>query len=158
MPNRAVILTISDRCSRGEAEDKSGLALVELLDDLAATLIHRDLVSDDVDAIRRVLRDWIGRCELILTSGGTGVAPRDVTPEAIRPLLEKELPGFGEAMRAAGQVKQPLSIVSRSGAGTAGRTLIVWLPGSPRAVKESLEPVAPAIRHICQFLRGQPPH
>jgi len=158
MSSRAVVLTISDRCARGEAQDVSGPAAIEALPDLDATLVHREIIADERDRIHGAVRTWIDRCELIITTGGTGVAPRDVTPEALAPLIERPLPGFGEAMRLRAFDRAPLSIVSRGGAGIAGKTLIVWLPGAPRAVKECLEWLAPAIRHVCQFLTGAAPH
>lgn len=156
--NRAVVLTISDRCSSGDAVDRSGPALIETLPQLDAHLIHRETIPDDPDQIRHVAGTWIGRCELLLTTGGTGPAARDTTPDALAPLIERNLPGFGELMRMRGAERTPLAIVSRSGAGLAIGTLVVWLPGSPKAVRECIEWLAPAIRHVCQFLRGDKPH
>lgn len=158
MSKRAVVITVSDRCSRGQAEDRSGPAIIERLAELDATLVHRQIIPDELDAIRQTVATWIGRCDVILTTGGTGPAVRDVTPEAIEPLLERRLPGFGEVMRLRGFGRMPLSILSRGGAGAAGGTLIVWLPGSPRAVRECLEWLAPAIRHACAVLRGEAAH
>ncbi len=158
MSNRAVIITVSDRCSRGEAEDRSGPAALAQLARFDAVAIHRQIIPDEVAIIRGLVQGWISRCELIVCSGGTGVAPRDVTPEAILPLIERPLPGFGEAMRLRAFERTPLSIISRSGAGISGSTLIVWLPGSPGGVSECLEMLTPAIRHVCQFLRGAAPH
>lgn len=125
---------------------------------LDAVSVHQEIVPDEVDAIRRVVAAWIGRCDLVLTSGGTGIAPRDVTPEALLPLIDRHLPGFGEVMRSRAFDRLPMSILSRSGAGIGGATLVVWLPGSPKAVTECLEWLAPAIRHACQMLRGQTDH
>jgi molybdenum cofactor synthesis domain-containing protein len=156
--HRAVVITISDRCSRGEAEDLSGPAIIERLAELDATLIHRQIVPDDLDTIRQTVATWLDRCDVILTTGGTGLAARDVTPEAIEPLLQRRLPGFGEIMRLRACERTPLSVLSRGGAGTAGRTLIVWLPGSPQAVTECLRWLAPAIHHACELLRGEQPH
>jgi molybdopterin adenylyltransferase len=156
--NRAVVITVSDRCSRGEAEDRSGPAIIERLAELDATLVHRQVIPDELDTIRQTVTTWIGRCDVILTTGGTGLAPRDVTPEAIEPLIERSLPGFGEVMRLRGFERNPLSVLSRGGAGTAGGTLIVWLPGAPRAVTECLEWLGPGIRHACALLRGEPQH
>ncbi|MFO0840488.1 MAG: MogA/MoaB family molybdenum cofactor biosynthesis protein [Phycisphaerae bacterium] len=158
MPNRAVVITVSDRCSRGEVEDRSGPVALEHLQALDAACIHREIVPDDVERIRAAVRNWVGRCELIVTSGGTGLAQRDVTPEAIEPLIERRLPGFGEAMRIQTFRKTPLSILSRGGGGVARSTLVIWIPGSPKAVAECLEALTPAIRHACQFLRGDRPH
>lgn len=156
--NRAVVVTISDRCAGGQAEDRSGPAMLAELDRLDAHPVHRAVVPDEVDRIQAVASGWLGRCEIILCSGGTGVAPRDVTPEAIEPLLERRLPGFGEAMRMLAFERTPRSIVSRGGAGIARNTLVVYMPGSPKAVKECLEWLAPAIKEICAFLRGAAPH
>ena len=158
MKNRAVVLTISDRCSRGNAVDSAGPALIENLPALEAHLIHREVLPDEAVRIHDTAAVWIGRTELLLTTGGTGVAPRDVTPEALAPLVERPLPGFGEVMRMHSFAHTPLSIASRGGAGVTKRTLIVWLPGSPKAVRECIDLLAPAIRHVCQFLRGEPPH
>lgn len=158
MLHRAVVITISDRCSRGEAEDRSGPAIIEQLGDLDASLVHREVVPDDPDRIRLTVRTWIDRCEVILCTGGTGIAPRDVTPEALLPLIERPLPGFGELMRMRGVERLPTAILSRGGAGTTGATLIVWLPGSPRGVKECVEWLAPSIRHACRQLRGETGH
>lgn len=158
MPHRAVVITISDRCSRGEAADRSGPALVELLPSLGAQLVHHEIVPDEVDLIRTTVAVWLGRAELVLTTGGTGIAVRDVTPEALAPLIERPLPGFGEIMRVRTFDQTPLAIVARSGAGIARGTLVVWLPGSPAAVRECLACIAPAIRHVCEFLCGRTPH
>lgn len=158
MPLRAVVITISDRCARGAAVDQSGPAVIERLSELDAALVHREVVPDEIDEIRRVVGAWIGRADVIVSTGGTGAAPRDVTPEALAPLIERPLPGFGEVMRLRGFDALPTSILSRGGAGTAGATLIVWLPGSPRAVKECLGWLATAIRHACRLLRGDDVH
>lgn len=158
MNNRAVVLTISDRCARGDAVDRSGPAIVDLLPTLDARLVHREVVPDEPERIRRCAREWIDRCELFVSTGGTGVADRDITPEALADLLDRPLPGFGEAMRMSTFARNPLTIMSRSGGGVAGRSLLVWLPGSPKAVAECLDVLAPAIRHVCQFLRGKAPH
>ncbi len=158
MPNRAVVLTISDRCAAGAAEDRSGPALIEHLDDLHASLIHRETIPDDADRIAATVAAWVGRCDVILTTGGTGVAPRDVTPQAILPLIERPLPGFGEVIRLKAFDRTPLSVLSRAGAGIVGSTLVVWLPGAPRACQECVQWLAPAIQHVCLFLRGKNPH
>lgn len=158
MQNRAVILTISDRVSRGEAVDLSGPAIIESLPALDATAIHREVVPDEVERIRAVAGAWVDRCTLLLSTGGTGIAPRDVTPEALAPLVQRALPGFGEVMRLRAFDRLPTSILSRSGAGVSGRTLLLWLPGSPRAVRECLEWLAPAIKHTCAMLRGETGH
>lgn len=158
MKNRAVVLTISDRCARGEAKDVSGPAIVECLPELDAGLVHQAVVPDELEQIRAAVQAWLGRCEIILTTGGTGIAPEDVTPEAVAPLIDRHLPGFGEAMRLSAFPGVPYAIIGRGGAGIAQNTLVVWLPGSPRAIRECLEPLAPAIRHVAEFLRGRRPH
>jgi molybdenum cofactor synthesis domain-containing protein len=152
------VLTISDRCFAGQTEDKSGPAVIESLAALDCGLVHREVIPDDRGRIESVVRSWLGRADLIITTGGTGVALRDVTPEALAPLIEKSLPGFGEVMRLRAFERTPMSIVSRGGAGIAERTLLVWLPGSPKAVRECLEWLTPAIRHVCAFLSGDKPH
>lgn len=158
MVNRAVVITISDRCAAGQAVDQSGPAIIDLLPGVDASIVHREVIPDETDRIRQTVGAWLNRAELILTTGGTGIAPRDVTPEAIAPLIERPLPGFGEVMRLRGYERTRLSVVSRGGAGVSGRSLVIWLPGSPRAVRECFEWLAPAILHICEFLRGGKPH
>jgi molybdenum cofactor synthesis domain-containing protein len=154
MPEAAV-LTISDRCAAGQAEDNSGPLAEEILREFGFQISDRDIVSDDVEQIRAAVRRWIDRCvALVVTTGGTGISERDVTPEAIGPLLTKLLPGFGEIMRVASFNKTPFSIISRGGAGIARQTLVVMLPGSPKGVRESLAQLGPAIRHVVQFLTG----
>lgn len=158
MPTRAVVITISDRCHAGDAVDHSGPAIADRLPLVDAHLVHKSTVPDEVERIRDEVAGWIGRCDLILTTGGTGLAPRDVTPEAIEPLIERPLPGFGEIMRTRAFRHVPTSIVSRGGAGAAQNTLIVWLPGSPKAVRECMDWLSPAIRHACELLRGETGH
>lgn len=158
MVNRAVVITISDRCAGGQAVDESGPAIIERLGGLDASVVHREVVPDDVERIRATVEGWLGRVQLIVTTGGTGIAPRDVTPEALAPLVERPLPGFGEVMRIRGFERTKLSIISRGGAGISRGTLLVWLPGSPKAVRECVEWLGPAIRHVCEYLRGFKPH
>jgi molybdopterin adenylyltransferase len=158
MRNRAVVVTISDRCARGAAADLSGPAIIAELPLLDATPVHRETVPDEIDRIRGLAESWIDRCELLITTGGTGIAPRDVTPEALAPIIQRSLPGFGEVMRLRAFERIKTSVLSRGGAGFAGRTLVIWLPGSPKAVKECLEWLAPAIREACAFARGEKPH
>ena len=155
MPIRTVVLTISDSRSRRPAADRGGPAVIDQLPHLDGHLVHRDIIPDQIDAIRPAVQAWLTRSDLILTTGGTGVAPRDVTPEALAPLIDRPLPCFGELMRLHAFDANPLTIASRSGAGVSGSTLIVWLPGSPRAARECLTWLAPAIKHVCQLLRGE---
>jgi len=159
-PAAVGIVTISDRASRGEYVDRGGPALRELLSAALAPpwrAVER-LVPDERSEIERVLRELADRerCSLVLTTGGTGPAPRDVTPEATAAILERRLPGFGERMRSISVDRVPTSILSRAEAGLRGRTLIVNLPGSPSALRDCLLAVLPAVPH-CLDLIGAPP-
>ncbi len=155
MPNRTVVLTISDTRGRAGTPDLSGPALIEGLPLFDGTLIHRQIIPDEIELIRKTVQSWTPRADIILTTGGTGVAPRDVTPEALEPLIDRALPGFGEIMRTRGFDSSPFSIASRGGAGVSGAALIVWLPGSVKAARECLNWLAPAIRHVCELVRGE---
>jgi len=156
MAIRAGIVTVSDKGARGEREDRSGALIEELLEGIPAQVVFREVVPDEVEEIRRVLLWGCDemKVDLIVTTGGTGVAPRDVTPEATREVIERELPGFSEAMRMKGFERTPHAIISRAVCGVRGRTLIVNLPGSPRAVREGLEVILPAIPHTIEKIRG----
>jgi molybdenum cofactor synthesis domain-containing protein len=154
--SRAAVFTISDSRSAGAAADESGPTVAGLLVDMGIEVVERRVIPDDAEAIRSAVRAFEGRVSLIVTTGGTGIGSRDVTPEAISPLFDRELPGFGEIMRTGSYANTPLSIISRGGAGIAGRTLIVMLPGSPNAVRDGLSLVSPAIRHVLKFLENQP--
>ena len=151
------ILTVSDRSSRGEREDLGGPALEQRARTaFPGAEVLRAVVPDDKEAIEGVLTEWadLEACHLVLTTGGTGLAARDVTPEATCAVLERELPGFGEAMRLQTLAAVPLSILSRAVAGTRGRTLIINLPGSPKGAVGCLEAVLPAIGHAVEILHG----
>ncbi len=152
----AAILTISDKGHRGERDDRSGPALAAWLAARSVDVVRRNLVPDEADAIAAQLIEWAdgGECDLILTCGGTGVSPRDRTPEATRAVLDREIPGIGEAMRAASLSKTPFAILSRAVAGIRGRTLIVNLPGSPTGAVENLEAVWPALPHAVKKIQG----
>lgn len=155
-------LTISDRASAGVYEDRSGPEIERVLRETfgaEATFVPA-IVPDELDLIAAKLRELADndQCDLIVTTGGTGISPRDLTPEATRKVLEKELPGFGEAMRMASFVKIKTAILSRATAGTRGRSLIINLPGKPTAVRECLEILAPAIREGVAHVRGEDPH
>ena len=152
---KAAIITISDSRSGGQAEDVSGPTAGESLAALGLDVVERRVVADEIDQIALALRELASRVSLVVTTGGTGVGPRDVTPEAIRPLLDRELPGFGEIMRTGSFSKTPLSIISRGGAGICGRALVVMLPGSPKAVRDCLELVGPAIKHTLKILAAE---
>jgi molybdopterin adenylyltransferase len=155
-------ITISDRASAGIYEDRSGPDIEKVLREFLGTAATFEavIVPDEIPLIMATLRKFADelKCDLVVTTGGTGIAPRDVTPEATRPVLEKELPGFGEAMRMQSLAKVKTAILSRALAGTRGKALIVNLPGKPTAVRECLEILAPAIREAIAHLRGDDPH
>jgi molybdopterin adenylyltransferase len=154
-------ITISDRASAGIYEDRSGPEIEAVLRDVfAGASFEAVIVPDEPGLISAALVKLADetRCDLIVTTGGTGISPRDVTPEATKAVLEKELPGFGEAMRMQSLAKVNTAILSRATAGTRGQSLIVNLPGKPSAVRECLEILAPAIREGVVHLRGKNPH
>ncbi len=155
---RVGILTVSDRGARGEREDRSGPALAEALGFLpGAQVVARAIVPDERPEIEAALGRWVAEgLDLILTTGGTGMSPRDVTPEATRAVIDREAPGFAEAMRAASLAITPHAMLSRAVSGLAGCTLIVNLPGSPKAARENLMTILPALRHGLDKLRGDP--
>ncbi len=152
----AGILTISDRGARGEAEDLSGPALAKAAEKLGWRVEARAMVSDEEREIRAVLGDWCleNRVDLILTTGGTGLGPRDVTPEATKALIEKEIPGLSELIRAMGVKKNPRAALSRAVSGVRRKTLIINLPGSLPGALESLAAVARLIPHAVEIIRG----
>lgn len=156
-------VTLSDRAAAGIYADLSGPEIERVLGAALGGKLDGELVfvarliPDERGLIAATLRELcdLEGCELVVTTGGTGPAERDVTPEATRDVLERELPGFGEAMRAVSFAKVPTAILSRATAGTRGRTLIVNLPGNPRAIGECLPPLVPAIRECMKHLRGE---
>jgi molybdenum cofactor synthesis domain-containing protein len=152
---RAAILTISDKGSRGEREDKSGAAIREIVEEMGAKVVEHDIVADEKGHIEYALRRLAQVADLVLTTGGTGIAPRDVTPEATRAVIEKELPGVTEAMRMKSLEVAPTAMLSRAVAGTLGSALIINLPGSPKAVRECLSFIESAIPHALELLRGE---
>ena len=158
MSLRVGILTLSDRSSRGERADSSGPALAALLQTGGWSVTKRALLPDDESAIRATLSEWAdsGELDVILTTGGTGFAPRDVTPEATRAVIEREAPGLAEAMRAASLQVTPHAMLSRIVAGIRKQTLILNLPGSPKGAVENLQVVLPVLPHAVQLLREDP--
>jgi molybdopterin adenylyltransferase len=153
---RACVLTVSTKGSRGERVDESGERLSEMLQRLPAEIVGRAVVSDDEEEIRAQVRRFLDTDpHLIVLTGGTGLGPRDVTPQALEPLLDYQVPGIAEAMRAAGLRKTPHAMLSRSLAGVCGRTLLLALPGSPRGASDSLEAVMEALPHGLRTLRGE---
>ncbi len=154
------ILTISDAGSKGEREDTSGDAIDEIMSGLGFRLMLRDIVPDEPDQISERLRDWCdgGEVDVVLTTGGTGLGPRDVTPEATRAVLELEVPGIAEAMRMLTIESTPMAMLSRSVAGIRAGCLIVNLPGSPKGVRETLAIAVQAIPHALEMIRGWRTH
>lgn len=158
MTIRFGILTLSDRSSRGERPDASGPALTHLIEAQGWSVVRQSLLPDDEPAIRTLLAEWAdsGEMDVILTTGGTGFAPRDVTPEATRAVIEREAPGLAEAMRAASLKITPHAMLSRVAAGIRKRTLIINLPGSPKGAVENLQVVLSVLPHAVQLLREDP--
>ncbi|MGZ9221284.1 MAG: MogA/MoaB family molybdenum cofactor biosynthesis protein [Anaerolineales bacterium] len=152
------ILTLSDRSSRGERADSSGPELARLIQARGWSITRQEVLADDESAIRDILINWADSRELdvILTTGGTGFSPRDVTPEATRAVIERDAPGLAEAMRAASLAITPHAMLSRVVTGIRKRTLIINLPGSPKGALENLEILLPVLPHAVQLLRDDP--
>lgn len=157
---RIAVLTISDAGARGERADRSGGALTEWVGEAGHTLVRRALVPDETDRIARTLIEWAdgGEVDVILTTGGTGLSPRDVTPEATRAVLEREVPGLTEALRVPAMERVPRALLSRGVAGTRGTVLIVNLPGSTGGVRDGIALLAPLLDHAVALLHGQTEH
>ncbi len=153
----AFILTVSDRGSSGDRADTSGDGLAARLTELGFT-VEREIVPDERRRIESMLVAAASRHPLIVTTGGTGLTPRDVTPQATLAVIDYQVPGFAEAMRADGRAKTPMAILSRAVVGVRGRTLIVNVPGSPRAALESLAVLEPVLGHALDTLRGPHEH
>lgn len=155
---RAAILTVSDSTVAGTRLDISGPALQERCRELGWDVAAAAVVADEVDQIAQQLERWAGSVEVILTTGGTGVAPRDVTPEATRLILDREIPGMAELMRSEGLKETRFAVLSRGLAGTRGETFIANLPGSPAGAVQSLNAIAQLIPHVVQLLHGRTEH
>ncbi len=155
---RVALLTMSDKGARGEREDESGRVMREMAETLPGEVVFYEIIPDEARIIEEKLCELTDglRADLILTTGGTGLAPRDVTPEATRAVIDREVPGMAEAMRAASMAQTPHAMISRAVCGVRKRTLIINLPGSPRAVRENLAVILPALTHAIDKLRGDP--
>jgi len=156
----AAVLTISDSVSQGTRADRSGPAVRERLEQLGWKVAVVEVIPDEAGEISRRLATLAdgGQVAALFTTGGTGVSPRDVTPEATRAVIDREIPGFGELMRARGREGTPLAVLSRAVAGTRGRVLIVNLPGSPKGAVESLDAIVELVPHVLDLLQGQTEH
>ena len=159
-PIRAAVITVSDACASGHREDTSGRALVELLSEHGAEIVETKILADDLDPLTHTLRVLCQRNDvnLIVTTGGTGLGPRDNTPEATRQVIEREAPGVAEAIRAESLKVTPMAMISRGVCGVCSGTLIVNLPGSPKAVRESFAVIKPVLSHAVDLLAGRTAH
>jgi len=156
----AIIITASDACSRGERGDKSGELLMELLTEIGAHIVAKEILSDDLEPLSEKLREYADRPDvnLIVTTGGTGLGPRDNTPEATQRIIERAAPGLSEAMRIETLKNTPMAMISRGVSGIRSSTLIVNLPGSPKAVRESFGVIKPVLHHAIDLLEGHTQH
>ena len=148
------VLTLSDKGSRGEREDTSGPLIGEMLKEMDARVEYYEILPDEKEVIKEKLREYSMKADLILTTGGTGLSPRDVTPDATLEVIEKDVPGIAETMRAEGMKKTPRSMLSRAVAGIRGGALIINLPGSPKAVRENLGAILDVIPHAIEKIKG----
>lgn len=150
------VLTLSDKGSKGEREDVSGAVARKILEENGFETLLYEIIPDEIALIKEKLREWcdIRKIPLIVTTGGTGLSDRDVTPEATGEILDKEIPGLGEAMRTAGLRHTPYAMLSRGRAGIRGKSLIINLPGNPKAVSENLGAVLPVLRHAIEKIQG----
>jgi molybdopterin adenylyltransferase len=154
---RVAVLTVSDRVAAGSREDAGGSALCELLEAAGATVVARAVVPDEGEQVAAALQTMTADADVVLTTGGTGLGPRDVTPEATRMVLDREAPGIAEALRHASLAITPFAMLSRATAGLVGRTLVVNLPGNPKAVGEEWAVLAPVLGHAVATARGPVP-
>ena len=151
---RVAVLTVSDRVAVGNRADAGGSALCELVEGAGGAVVARAVVPDERDAVAAALRSLVGGADVVLTTGGTGLGPRDVTPEATRDVLDREAPGIAEALRHASLAITPFAMLSRGAAGLAGGALVVNLPGNPKAVREEWAVLAPVLAHAVETARG----
>ena len=154
----AGVITLSDKGSRGEREDQSGPEVIRMLKEIGIATTRHEVVPDEVDLIARKLIEFADRYryDLVVTTGGTGVSPRDVTPEATLKVVDRGIPGMAEAMRRESTTKTPHAMISRAVAGIRKTTLIVNLPGSPKGVRENLAVILPALKHAIEKIKGDP--
>jgi molybdenum cofactor synthesis domain-containing protein len=150
----AAILTLSDKGAKGEREDLGGPLIREMIGRISAEVLHYEIIPDEKELIKSWLIEYSGRVDLIITTGGTGLSPRDLTPDATLEILDREIPGIAEAMRLEGLKKTNRAMLSRAVAGIRGNTLIINLPGSPKAVKEGLEAVLDVKPHAIEKIKG----
>ena len=154
---RVAVLTVSDRVAAGTRDDAGGSALCELLESAGAELVSRAVVADEREPITAALRALVADADVVLTTGGTGLGPRDITPEATRAVLDREASGIAEALRHASLAITPFAMLSRATAGLVGRVVVVNLPGNPKAVREEWAVLAPVLAHAVQTARGPVP-
>jgi len=151
---KVAVLTLSDKGSKGQRNDTSGPAIEKLVKKIGAQAVSYDILPDEKALIKKKLISLCKKADLILTTGGTGVSPRDVTPDATKEVIQYEIPGIAEAMRAASLKKTPYAMISRAVAGVRGETVIINLPGSPKAVKENLTVILPVLSHVIEKIKG----
>jgi molybdopterin adenylyltransferase len=152
----AGVITVSDKGSRGEREDISGREVIRVLKEIPATVIDYEVIPDEKEIIKQKLKEYTDRknLDLVITTGGTGVSPRDLTPDATLEIIEKEIPGMAEAMRRESGAKTPHAMISRAVVGIRGQTLIINLPGSPKGAVENLLVIMPALEHAIDKIKG----